>query len=97
MTYQDFDYLAPLYVPTDSKLVKTLLSTYRDVTGDLKSQPTISGGATFARTMPNTVAFGAMLPTTPDFMHQVNERWSIQDMNTAMKIYAEAIYRLCVK
>lgn len=97
LTYQDFDYLAPLYVPTDSKLVETLLSTYRDVTGDLKSQPTISGGATFARTMPNTVAFGAMLPTTPDFMHQVNERWSIQDMNTAMKIYAEAIYRLCVK
>jgi len=97
MKYENFDYVAPLYVPTDSELVKTLMQTYQDLTGDTKSQPAISGGATFARTMHNCVAFGGMLPTTPDFMHQANENWSKADMLKAMKIFAEAIYRLCVK
>ncbi|WP_125709984.1 M20 family metallopeptidase [Companilactobacillus zhongbaensis] len=97
LKYVDFDYLKPLYVPTDSDLVKTLMASYQDVSGDRESKPQISGGATFARTMPNTVAFGAMLPTTPDFMHQANERWSKADMRLSMKIFAEAIYRLCVK
>ena len=96
MKYENFDYVAPLYVPIDSKLVKTLMATYQDLTGDMKSQPAISGGATFARTMHNCVAFGGMLPTTPDFMHQANENWSKADMRKAMVIVAEAIYRLCV-
>jgi predicted dipeptidase len=95
MRYENFDYVAPLYVPTDSTLVKTLMQTYQDLTGDTKSQPAISGGATFARTMHNCVAFGGMLPTTPDFMHQANENWSKADMRKAMEIFAEAIYRLC--
>lgn len=96
MKYENFDYVAPLYVPTDSNLVKTLMKTYQDLTGDMDSKPAISGGATFARTMHNCVAFGGMLPTTPDFMHQANENWSKADMRKAMEIFAEAIYRLCV-
>lgn len=97
MKYKNFDYVAPLYVPTDSELVKTLMKTYQDLTGDLKSQPAISGGATFARTMHNCVAFGGMLPTTPNYMHQANEQWSKADMKKAMEIFAEALYRLCVE
>lgn len=93
--YEAFDYLAPLYVPTDSHLVKTLMATYKDLTGD-DTQPQISGGATYARTMHNCVAYGAMLPGTPDFMHQVNENWELKSMFKAMDIYAEAIKRLCV-
>lgn len=93
--YEAFDYLAPLYVPTDSHLVKTLMATYRDLTGD-QTKPQISGGATYARTMHNCVAYGAMLPGTPDFMHQVNENWELKSMFKAMAIYAEAIKRLCV-
>ncbi|HCD08697.1 MAG TPA: hypothetical protein DEQ50_10675 [Lactobacillus sp.] len=96
MKYENFDYVAPLYVPTDSNLVKTLMKTYQDLTGDMDSKPAISGGATFARTMHNCVAFGGMLPTTPDFMHQANENWGKADMRKAMEIFAEAIYRLCV-
>ncbi len=94
--YENYDYVAPLYVPTDSELVKTLMQTYQDLTGDTKSEPAISGGATFARTMNNCVAFGGMLPTTPNYMHQANENWSKADMRKAMEIFAEAIYRLCV-
>ncbi|EHO49144.1 M20 family metallopeptidase [Lentilactobacillus kisonensis] len=92
--YEAFDYLAPLYVPTDSPLVKTLMAVYKDLTGD-DTQPKISGGATYARTMNQCVAFGAMLPGTPDFMHQVNENWELTSLYKAMAIYAEAVKRLC--
>ena len=96
LAYETFDYLAPLYVPTDSTLVQTLMSTYRDITGD-QTEPQISGGATYARTMNNCVAYGAMLPDVPDFMHQVNENWELSKMYEAMDIYAEAIKRLCTE
>ena len=96
LKYVHFDYLAPLYVPKDSKLVQTLMKVYKEQTGDVDAEPQISGGATFARTMNNCVAFGGMLPTTPDYMHQANEQWPLPDMYKAMEIYAQAIKELCV-
>ena len=96
LKYVHFDYLAPLYVPKDSKLVQTLMKVYKKQTGDIDAEPQISGGATFARTMNNCVAFGGMLPTTPDYMHQANEQWPLPDMYKAMEIYAQAIKKLCV-
>lgn len=96
LKYVHFDYLAPLYVPKDSKLVQTLMEVYKKQTGDVDAEPQISGGATFARTMNNCVAFGGMLPTTPDYMHQANEQWPLPDMYKAMEIYAQAIKKLCV-
>lgn len=96
MKYENFDYLKPLYVPKEGELVTTLMQAYAEVTGDTTSQPGISGGATFARTMKNSVAFGAMLTTTPDFMHQANENWPIKDMRVAMEIYAQALKNLLV-
>lgn len=96
LKYVHFDYLAPLYVPKDSKLVQTLMEVYKEQTGDVAAEPQISGGATFARTMNNCVAFGGMLPTTPDYMHQANEQWPLPDMYKAMEIYAQAIKKLCV-
>lgn len=94
LTYAEFDYLASLYVPVDSELVQSLLGAYRDVTGDMR-EPLVSGGATFARTMDNCVAFGAMFENTVDTMHQPNETWQLDEMEQTMVIYAEAIYRLC--
>ena len=94
LEYKQYDWLNPLYVPVESELIQTLLATYREITGDM-TEPMVSGGATFARTMQNCVAFGAMFPETPDYMHQANEQWAITDMRKTMEIYAEAIYRLC--
>lgn len=88
--YEDFDYLAPLYVPKDSELVEKLMTVYREVTGDT-TEPQVSGGATYARTMNQCVAFGAMLPDVTDYMHQVDEQWELEKMFTAMDIYAAAI------
>ena len=97
LKYEEFDYLAPLYVPLDSTLVSTLMDVYREKTGDVVSQPESSGGATFARTMPNCVAYGAVFPDSPVTFHMENEKMSLRDIFDAMDIYAEAVYRLAAK
>ena len=96
LRYEEFDYLAPLYVPLDSELVSTLMAVYKEKTND-NSPAVSSGGATFARTMPNCVAFGALFPGALQTEHQANERTVIEDLYKAMDIYAETIYRLAVE
>lgn len=93
LTYEEFDYLAPLYVPIDSELVTTLMAVYQEKTGDM-SPAISSGGATFARTMPNCVAYGAMFPDSIQTEHQENENIVLEDAYRAMDIYAETILRL---
>ncbi|HGZ3547317.1 TPA: dipeptidase [Streptococcus pneumoniae] len=93
LRYEEFDYLAPLYVAKDSKLVSTLMQIYQEKTGDI-SPAISSGGATFARTMPNCVAFGALFPGAKQTEHQANECAVLEDLYRAMDIYAEAVYRL---
>jgi len=84
----------PLYVPKDSELVQTLMNVYRNVTGDVNSQPQSSGGATYSRTIENCVAFGALLPGQEDTMHQANEYLELDKLKTWLEIYVEAIYQL---
>ena len=93
LEYEEFDYLAPLYVPLDSPLVSSLMAVYQEETGD-KTPAMSSGGATFARTMENCVAFGALFPSAEQTEHQANERAKIEDLYAAMEIYREAIQRL---
>ncbi|NQP53876.1 Sapep family Mn(2+)-dependent dipeptidase [Streptococcus suis] len=94
LDYQEYDYLPALYVPLDSVLVQTLMAVYQEKTGDILSQPISSGGATFARTMKNCVAFGSCFPDTEQTEHQENERMPLKDLDKTMDIYAEAVYRL---
>ncbi len=91
------DYLPPLYVDRESELVVELMKAYSSVTGDVASQPEISGGATYARAMDNCVAFGAVLKGSEKTEHQPNERFKIKDIETAYKIYKEAFKRLVFK
>lgn len=88
--YSQHDYLKSIYTPLDSELVKTLMSAYQEVTGDLESQPIAGGGATYARAINNCVAFGYVLPNSPKTEHQPNEYIILDDMKTAMKIYMKA-------
>ncbi|MGX6591186.1 Sapep family Mn(2+)-dependent dipeptidase [Cetobacterium ceti] len=92
-TYEQYDYLRPIYTPLDSPLVKTLMSAYSEVTGDKESQPVASGGATYARAIDNCVAFGAILPGKPKTEHQPNEFIFLDDIATAMEIYMDAFIK----
>jgi len=58
------------------------------------TQPSVIGGATFARAIPNCIAYGALFPGDPELEHQVDERIELSQLIRAGQIYAEAIYRL---
>ncbi len=85
---------ALLYNDPNSPLIQTLLKVYQDHTNDLIHQPFSIGGGTFARAMPNVVAFGAHFLGTPSYIHQPDEFINIDELLLATAIYADALYRL---
>lgn len=94
LQYEEFDVLPSLYMPADSPVIKTLMAAYQEVSGDLESQPMTSGGATYARAIPNCVAYGAIFPGRDKVEHMPNEYLIIDDMLKSMNVYANAIYQL---
>jgi len=84
---------APLYVPADNFMIKTLQKVYTEVTGEEAKLINISGG-TYARAIKNAVAFGPLFPHSVETYHQKDEYITEDDLMTATKIYAEALYEL---
>jgi succinyl-diaminopimelate desuccinylase len=84
----------PIFFPPDSPFIETLMSVYREHTGDEKHGPLVIGGGTYARAIPNAVAFGPLFPGAPDLMHQKDEYITIDDLLKITEIYADAIRRL---
>ncbi len=83
-----------LYKDPNSDLVKKLMSVYVKHTGDKAAKPINIGGGTFARAMPNCVAFGPHFLDKPTFIHQKNEFIGIDELILATIIYTEALYEL---
>ena len=84
----------PINIPSDSRLIRTLMDIYRSHTGDQESEPLVIGGGTYARAMDNIVAFGARFPGEPELEHQKNEKISEENLVRLAEIYAEAVYEL---
>ncbi len=82
-----------LYVDPKSELVQKLLKVYRKHTNDM-TEPITIGGGTFARALPNSVAFGPHFLEKPTYIHQKNEFIDLDDFFTAIMIYTEALYEL---
>lgn len=95
LEYHEFELLKPIYLSKDDKLIKTMMDIYREVTGDYESEPIVIGGATYARALPNTVAFGPVFPGQNELAHQSNEFISIDDLMKITEIYTKTIYALC--
>ena len=55
------------------------------------TEPIAIGGGTYARHMPNTIAFGIQAPWQEDQCHQANECRALQDFETDIKVMTEAI------
>ena len=88
----------PLFYDLDSPLIKTLLSTYQDITGDKVNLPVTIGGGTYARATKNTVAFGMEFKTRKNNgtgnYHTLNEGLNLDDLVDGALIYMHAIIRL---
>jgi succinyl-diaminopimelate desuccinylase len=93
-TYKELNYSPVHYVPRDSELVQSLWNAYKEVTGDEVSQPETIGGGTYARMLPNAVAFGAMFPGREDVAHRVNEYMYVEDLYKAVDVYTKALLAL---
>lgn len=94
---EDYDFLPSIYIDKESDFIKKLMKSYQDVSGDYESQPISSGGATYARSMPNVVAFGGLMKDDPSCAHQANECISIESTLKAIEIYANTFINLCTR
>jgi succinyl-diaminopimelate desuccinylase len=88
---------APIYFPPDAPFIKKLMDIYRANTGDTEHAPIVIGGGTYARAIPNAVAFGPRFPDEADLMHQKDEYITIESLMKITHIYADAIIALANK
>ncbi len=81
------------HVPKESALVQSLLKAYADVTG-LEPYAFAIGGGTYAKALPQGVAFGPLFPGEPEVIHCPDEYISIENLLITTKVYAQAILNL---
>jgi succinyl-diaminopimelate desuccinylase len=73
-----------------SKIVKRLLDDYAKATGT-RAKPAISGGGTYAKRLPNAIAFGMWLPGKPYPGHDVDEKMPIDDLVRGERVLIYAL------
>lgn len=69
----------PLVFDPQAKIVKRLMSDYEKATGS-SAPAAISGGGTYAKRVPNAIAFGMWFPGKPYPGHGADEQISIADL-----------------
>lgn len=90
----------PLFLNPNSDFIQTLMNVYKEYSGDEFTPAMTMGGGTYARKLPNCVAFGPEFPnpiqTTMNIggPHQSNEAIHIDEMMTSIAIYAAALESL---
>lgn len=95
------EHLEPLFMDPNSKFIKTLENAYRRVSKDNFTPLQTMGGGTYARKLPNCVAFGPEFPLstieTTEFLggpHQKDEAMKLSDLYDAVEIYADVLVTL---
>ena len=82
-----------LYIPADSDLVKTLLKVYREHTG-IDGKSICIGGGTYAKCLPNILAFGPIFPGDEAREHKPDEFMEIPKLMKNTQIIAGAMYEM---
>jgi len=81
----------PLAFDPNGKLVKRLLADYAAATGVKDPKPAISGGGTYAKRLPNSIAFGMWFPDKPYPGHDVNETNPIEDLMKGTRVLIKTL------
>ncbi len=84
----------PHHTSGDTPFVQAMLRSYETYSGR-KGECLSMGGGTYVHDIPGGVAFGASMPDFVSNLHSANERMKIDDMLTAIKIFAQVIWELC--
>jgi predicted dipeptidase len=81
----------PLGFNPKAKLVRRLMNAYSTATGEQNPKPAISGGGTYAKRLPNAIAFGMWFPGKPYTGHDVDEKISIEDLQKGTRVLIHAL------
>lgn len=84
----------PLFFDLDDPMIKALKKAYVTVTGDDKSEMQAIGGGTYAKAMPNCIAFGCEFEGENNHIHDANESLSLTSLSGQIEIFAQAIKNL---
>lgn len=82
-----------LYLPPDAPLIRKLQKVYEQQTGQ-PAELLCIGGGTYAKSMPNTVAFGPIFPGEPCVEHEPDESISLESLRRCTEIFAAAMVAL---
>jgi succinyl-diaminopimelate desuccinylase len=80
----------PLIFDRNAKLVRRLMDAYARATGE-RPPPAISGGGTYAKRLPNSIAFGMWFPGKPYPGHDVDEKIELADLQRGLDVLIEAL------
>ena len=92
-TETEMTHAAALYIPKDSELIRRLLGVYEAETGE-KAEPKCIGGGTYAKSMPNIVAFGPIFPEDEVREHKPDEYMETRRVMQNAEIIASAMKAL---
>ena len=77
----------------EGEMVRKMSEAYLEMT-NLDSNPVTTTGGTYARKVPNIVAFGPSFPNEKGIAHNRDEYIEVEHFYKLIKIYALAIYKL---
>jgi predicted dipeptidase len=80
----------PLAFDPDGKLVRRLMASYARATGE-NAKAAISGGGTYAKRLPNAIAFGMWFPGKPYPGHDVDEKIPLADLERGLRVLIHAL------
>lgn len=81
--------------PTEHPMINSMTKVYENITG-LDGTPVTTTGATYARTVPNIIAFGPSFPGQKGIAHNSNEYMTKSDLMMQLKIYTYLLSELGV-
>lgn len=83
----------PLVIDESSEAVRRLLAVYERATGEGLS-PGVSGGGTYAKRTPRSIAFGMWFPDAPYPGHGVDEKVPVESLHRGAHVLIEALVDL---
>lgn len=92
-TFEVLDFLAPIFVSKEKPFLQIMENTYNELSG-LKNDFTLGHGTSYAKAMPNTVAWGPVFYDEDECCHVANEFISLEKLFKATEIYSVALGRM---
>lgn len=83
----------PVYNDKSSKYIEPLTLAYEEVMGE-RLEPVTTTGGTYAKIIPNIIAYGPSFPGQNGIAHLPDEWMDLNDLENCSQIYALALYRL---